>query len=181
MLCKAIYEVPYLRMESCFLLMILSFSLGEQAVVGSIHTYPSKKSDARLYQFFLLFYYASKYTFKYIFLSLSRFSQFRSSALQNEYNNDPKLMYLHVSTCWCGEPTDYRSPKKLVFIYETRRDFSFLDIASSDISSETESPLLYLYWYSFASVERISFRSPFSFSLHTCIHKVVYCAESDEV
>lgn len=32
--------------------------------------------------------------------------------------------------------------------------FSFLDFTSSDISSETESPLLYLYWYSFASVGR---------------------------
>lgn len=34
MLCKAIYEVPYLYMELAFLSMILSFSLEEQAVVG---------------------------------------------------------------------------------------------------------------------------------------------------
>lgn len=74
--------------------------------------------------------------------------------------------------------------KKLVFINETRRDFSFffLDITSSDISSETESPLLYLYWYSFfASVgieESLSvLLSPFH-GMHVYI---VYCAEYDEV
>lgn len=56
-------------------------------------------------------------------------------------------MYLHVVGVGNRPITGVR--KKLVLSMRQEEIFSFLDIASSDISSETESPLLYLYWYSF--------------------------------
>lgn len=58
-----------------------------------------------------------------------------------------------VARYQCGEPTDYRSPKKLVFINETRRDFSLLDIITSvDFLRDRESTTVLILVFFFASV-----------------------------
>lgn len=94
-------------------------------------------------------------------------------------------MYLHFSS-WCGEPTDYRSPKKLVFINETRRDFSFLEYSSLslfgvDFLRDRESTTVLILIFFFASVGREEPLSVLLSPFHGMHVYIVYCAESDEV
>lgn len=87
-----------------------------------------------------------------------------------------------VARYQCGEPTDYRSPKKAGFINETRRDFSFWDIHHFiDFLRDRESTTVLILVFFFASVgieESLSVLLSPSRVIHAYI---IYCAESDEV
>lgn len=66
--------------------MILSFSLGEQAVVGVYISLEDPVLGSTISSTLLASIHSN------ISFSLSRFSHFRSSVLENEYNNDQNYL-----------------------------------------------------------------------------------------